>query len=39
MNNINSIFDRDHISNQIKNILLEFDSKSKDISYKKGIYI
>jgi len=37
--NINSIFERESISKQIKNILLNFDENSKNINYKKGIYI
>jgi len=37
--NINTIFEREKISNEIKNILLSFDSNCKDISFKKGIYI
>jgi DNA polymerase III delta prime subunit len=37
--NINSIFEREDISKQIKNILLNFDENCKNINYKKGIYI
>jgi dephospho-CoA kinase len=37
--NINSIFERESISNQIKTILLNFDENCKNITYKKGIYI
>jgi replication factor C subunit 1 len=37
--NINSIFEREAISKQIKNILLNFDENCKNINYKKGIYI
>ena len=37
--NINSIFEREKIANEIKNILLSFDDNCKNIKYKKGIYI
>ena len=37
--NINSIFEREKIANEIKNILLSFDENCKNIKYKKGIYI
>jgi len=37
--NINNIFERDKIANEIKNILLSFDEKSKELSFKKGFYI
>jgi len=37
--NINSIFEREKIANEIKNILLTFDENCKNIKYKKGIYI
>ena len=37
--NINSIFEREKIANEIKNILLNFDENCKNIKYKKGIYI
>lgn len=36
---INSIFEREHIEKEIKDILLSFDSHSKDVTFKKGIYI
>ena len=35
----NKIFDRENIANEIKKILLSFDENSKNISFKKGIYI
>ena len=38
-NDINQILDREHISNEIRNILTSFDKKCKDITFKKGIYI
>jgi replication factor C subunit 1 len=37
--NINSIFEREKIATDIKNILLSFDKNYKDITFKKGIYI
>ena len=37
--NINSIFEREKMANEIKNILLTFDENCKNIKYKKGIYI
>ena len=37
--NINEIFDRENISNEIKNILLNFDENCKNLMFKKGIYI
>jgi hypothetical protein len=36
---INSIFDREQISKDIKEHLLQFDERTNDITYKKGIYI
>jgi DNA polymerase III delta prime subunit len=39
MENLNSIFDRNSIASDIKRLLFEFDTRSTDISYKKGIYI
>jgi DNA polymerase III delta prime subunit len=39
MQNINSIFEREKISNEIKNILLSFDANCKNVAFKKGIYI
>jgi len=35
----NKIFDRENIANEIKKILLSFDENSKNICFKKGIYI
>jgi DNA polymerase III delta prime subunit len=37
--NINSLFERESIANEIKKILLSFDENYKNINYKKGIYI
>lgn len=37
--NLNSIFERENISNEIKKILLSFDTDYKNINFKKGIYI
>jgi DNA polymerase III delta prime subunit len=39
MQNINKIFDREKIANEIKELLLSFDSNSKNLNFKKGIYI
>ena len=39
MQNINKIFDREKTANEIKQILLSFDANSKNINFKKGIYI
>tara|TARA_B100000123_G_scaffold90837_1_gene65969 strand:+ start:652 stop:1983 length:1332 start_codon:yes stop_codon:yes gene_type:complete len=39
MENLNEIFDRKVIENKIKDILISFDEKSNDLSFKKGIYI
>lgn len=39
MENINKILNRIEIENEIKNILYNFDTLSKDIKFKKGIYI
>ena len=39
MNNINTICNRNHIANNIKQLLIDYNTKSKEISYKKGIYI
>jgi len=36
---LNRIFEREQMSIDIKNCLGEFDSKCKDLPYKKGIYI
>jgi DNA polymerase III delta prime subunit len=35
----NSFLDRESISNEIKNILLSFETNYKNISFKRGIYI
>ena len=37
--NINQIFEREKIENDIKQILLSFETNSKNINFKKGIYI
>jgi dephospho-CoA kinase len=37
--NINNIFDRDKIANEIKSLLLSFDDNCKNIKFKKGIYV
>ena len=39
MDNINTILNRETIALKIKQLLIDFDNKSKDVSYKKGIYI
>ena len=41
INNIqlNTIFERDKIANEIKKTILDFDEKCNDLTYKKGIYI
>jgi DNA polymerase III delta prime subunit len=39
MENINSVLEREHISNQIKDILNNFDASCKNVNYNKGIYI
>ena len=39
MENINSILEREQISNQIKEILNNFDASCKNVNYNKGIYI
>jgi len=39
MQNINKIFEREKIADEIKQLLLSFDSNSKNINFKKGIYI
>ena len=38
-NNINTIFNRKEIENDIKNILLNFQENCKNINFKKGIYL
>ena len=37
--NMNQILDREHISNEIKQFLKNFDSKCKTVTFKKGIYL
>ena len=37
--NINQILDREHIANEIKQILTSFDENCNNILFKKGIYI
>lgn len=37
--NINEIFEREKIANEIKQILLSFDDNCNNITFKKGIYI
>jgi hypothetical protein len=37
--NINQIFEREKIENDIKQILVSFETNSKNINFKKGIYI
>jgi len=37
--NINAIFEREKIASDIKKILLSFDEKNKELTYKKGFYI
>jgi DNA polymerase III delta prime subunit len=37
--NINEIFEREKIANEIKQILLSFDDNYKNINFKKGVYI
>ena len=39
MDKLNEIFDRETIEKEIKNILLNFDEKCDEVSFKKGIYI
>ena len=39
MNNINTILNRDVISNEIKTNLMAFEENCKNINYKKGFYI
>jgi hypothetical protein len=39
INNINEILQRKTIEKDIKNILLNFEEKSKDINFKRGIYV
>jgi len=36
---INTVFDREQTSIDIKTHLLQFDQRAKDVTYKKGIYI
>lgn len=35
----NEVFGRTEIANKIKTILLQFDEKCRDLTYKKGIYV
>jgi DNA polymerase III delta prime subunit len=37
--NINAIFEREKIATEIKQILASFDENSKNVNFKKGIYI
>jgi len=37
--NLNQLLDREQMSNEIKKILLDFDTNCKNINYKKAIYI
>jgi DNA polymerase III delta prime subunit len=37
--NINAIFDREKIANEIKSLLLTFDENCKNVKFKKGFYI
>jgi DNA polymerase III delta prime subunit len=37
--NMNSILDREKVASEIKQILSSFDENTKNLSYKKGIYI
>jgi DNA polymerase III delta prime subunit len=37
--NLNEIFDRDAIANEIKQHMLEYETRITNIQYKKGIYI
>jgi DNA polymerase III delta prime subunit len=37
--NINEIFEREKTATEIKNILLSFDQKNKELTFKKGFYI
>ena len=37
--NINNIFDREKIANEIKSLLVSFDDNCKNIKFKKGIYV
>ena len=39
MNKLNEIFNRETIEGEIKNILLNFDEKCNEVSFRKGIYI
>jgi|UniRef100_A0A6C0IT75 DNA polymerase III delta prime subunit len=36
---INTIFERNDIKNQIKSVLMEFEEKCHNVTYKKGIYL
>ena len=39
MEKLNEIFDRTKIEKEIKDILLNFDTKCNEVSFKKGIYL
>ena len=39
MDNLNEIFNRKKIEDEIKELLLQFDERNNDLSFKKGIYI
>ena len=39
MENINQVFDRTTIENEIKDILCNFEDKCNDLLFKKGIYL
>jgi len=36
---LNAIFERDKISNDIKEIIMDFDKKNNEVTYRRGIYI
>ena len=36
---MNPLLEREHISDQIKQFLLNFDTQSKNVTFKKGIYL
>jgi SpoVK/Ycf46/Vps4 family AAA+-type ATPase len=39
MENINSIFEREKIANEIKQLLTGFEENCKNVTFKKGIYV
>ena len=39
MENLNEVFNRTEIENKIKELLISFDEKSNELSFKKGIYV